>query len=151
MAAMAANGALCGDARRVTAREGRCMGTRHARRFVGMHSLNEDEPDTDRAPHVIACADFTLLPPEELLRLSAVEVCEPMLYEKGLPRSGGVIDLRMGTADRRFRCGTCKHGIARCARRRRDAARPFTADAGATVTLDTYNFPCRYTTSSSSM
>lgn len=60
----------------------------------------------------ISRSRFTILSPDEIRAMSVVEVHESMLYERGLPRNNSVIDLRMGTSDRRFRCSTCKHSLS---------------------------------------
>tara|TARA_X000000950_G_scaffold260514_1_gene329972 strand:- start:18888 stop:19217 length:330 start_codon:yes stop_codon:yes gene_type:complete len=62
----------------------------------------------------IAAIEFGILPPDEIRRIAVVDVHESMLYERGLPKVGSVIDLRMGTTDRRYRCSTCKHSVIDC-------------------------------------
>ena len=57
---------------------------------------------------------FTVLSPDEIRRLAVCDVYEPMLYERGLPRNNSVLDLRLGTTDRRFRCSTCKNTVTQC-------------------------------------
>jgi len=57
---------------------------------------------------------FTVLSPDEIRRIAVCDVYEPMLYERGLPRNNSVLDLRLGTTDRRFRCSTCKNTVTQC-------------------------------------
>jgi DNA-directed RNA polymerase beta' subunit len=64
--------------------------------------------------HEIASIEFTVLPPDEIRKIAVVDVREAMLYERGLPRTNSVIDLRMGSVDRRFRCSTCKNSVMEC-------------------------------------
>ena len=62
----------------------------------------------------VGSVGFSLLSPETIRRLSVCCVTEPMLYDKGLPRQNSVLDLRLGTTDRRFLCSTCKHDMRAC-------------------------------------
>lgn len=58
---------------------------------------------------------FAVASPRATRAQSVVRVVEPTLYEKGVPKDGGLLDRRMGIVERRFRCGTCGHGeTARC-------------------------------------
>ena len=53
--------------------------------------------------------NFSIASPEQILESSVLEVTEPNLYSKGIPNANACNDLRLGTVDRRFRCGTCRH------------------------------------------
>lgn len=57
---------------------------------------------------------FCVLSEEDILRRSVVEVKDPTLYVKNLPKENGVNDHRMGTVDRRYRCGTCGQDVGKC-------------------------------------
>lgn len=57
---------------------------------------------------------FSLMSSEEIDRNSVVRVTDPTIYERTIPRTGGVNDLRMGSIDRRFRCSTCGKGLLQC-------------------------------------
>lgn len=57
---------------------------------------------------------FSVLSPEQIDKLSVVNVTEANLYSKGIPNSGTVMDLRLGSSDRRLRCSTCRHSSAVC-------------------------------------
>ncbi len=46
------------------------------------------------------------IPPSQKA-MSVMEVKSPMTYENGVPSEEGLLDLRMGTTDREFRCKTC--------------------------------------------
>lgn len=67
-------------------------------------------PFTDR----VRTVEFGLLGPDEIRKRSVVEVWNKQLYDKNLPLNNGLNDHRMGTVDRRYRCGTCNHDITNC-------------------------------------
>ena len=54
------------------------------------------------------CLEFFLMSPEEIIALSVVEITNSSLYRYDNPCPNGLMDTRMGTTDRRYRCGTCK-------------------------------------------
>lgn len=56
-----------------------------------------------------------LLGADEIRERSVVEVNTKLIYDKNLPKQGGLNDHRMGTVDPRYRCGTCFHNIEQCA------------------------------------
>ena len=58
--------------------------------------------------------NFSIASPEQILESSVLEVTEPNLYSKGIPNANACNDLRLGTVDRRFRCGTCRHSASKC-------------------------------------
>ena len=58
--------------------------------------------------------DMEVLSAEQIRRMSVCEVTTTTLYQNTLPRANGLLDVRMGTCDRRIRCGTCKQDIIRC-------------------------------------
>lgn len=45
---------------------------------------------------------------------SVCQVTSSTVYERNLPRADGVNDTRMGTVDRRLRCGTCRLDLVAC-------------------------------------
>lgn len=57
---------------------------------------------------------FGILPPEVLRQYSVLKIENNDLYEKGVPKSGGLCDLRLGTTDRQFKCQTCNGDILTC-------------------------------------
>lgn len=57
---------------------------------------------------------FGLLSPESLRKISVLKVETNDLYEKGVPKPGGLCDLRLGTTDRQFKCHTCNGDILTC-------------------------------------
>ena len=57
---------------------------------------------------------FGLFSREEVERLSEVEVTETALYDRNIPRTGAINDLRMGTVDRRLCCNTCLKDVMKC-------------------------------------
>ena len=67
------------------------------------------DPDQD-----VNLVSFRVISAKEIRRLAVVDIFEPMLYEKGLPRLNSVLDTRMGSVDRRYVCATCKHAVGKC-------------------------------------
>jgi len=65
---------------------------------------------SSRITHV----QFGLLNPEDVRRQSVVPITTPTLYTRQLPSVGGLNDLRMGSCDRRFHCGTCRNDMIKC-------------------------------------
>ena len=57
---------------------------------------------------------FSILSPEEIRKMSVVQVTNTTLYYRGIPNSGGLNDALMGTCDRRLLCGTCMQDIKLC-------------------------------------
>lgn len=57
---------------------------------------------------------FGLLSSETLRKISVLRVDTNDLYEKGVPKAGGLCDLRLGTTDRQFKCQTCHGDILTC-------------------------------------
>lgn len=52
---------------------------------------------------------FGVLSPEEIKRISVVEITKPGTYNAGLPIRGGLSDPALGAADPRSTCATCKN------------------------------------------
>jgi DNA-directed RNA polymerase II subunit RPB1 len=73
-----------------------------------VYTVHEHVPATIQ--HVEAC----VLSPEEIRRRSVCRIIEPLVYEKNMPKGGGVNDHRLGVVDRRFRCGTCGAIVGEC-------------------------------------
>lgn len=48
--------------------------------------------------------------------MSVAKVEFPEIYEEGTqkPRNGGLLDPRLGTIDRNYKCQTCGEGMAEC-------------------------------------
>lgn len=57
---------------------------------------------------------FGILAPDVLRQYSVLKIENNDLYEKGVPKSGGLCDLRLGTTDRQFKCQTCNGDILTC-------------------------------------
>ena len=57
---------------------------------------------------------FGLLSAEDICRQSVCEVTQTVLYYRGLPASGGLLDPLMGSVDRRHLCATCQHDARTC-------------------------------------
>ena len=64
---------------------------------------------------VIDSIRFGLLPPDEMRKLSSVEIQTSDTYdEDGAPISGGLMDQRLGTLEPRQRCATCGNIALNC-------------------------------------
>jgi len=62
----------------------------------------------------ITGVDAGLLSPDEIRRRSVAKITEPIIYDKNIPKIGGVNDHRLGVIDRKFRCGTCGGMVGKC-------------------------------------
>ena len=78
-----------------------------------MHGLTYSV-GTARDSGVVRQVEFALMSDDEILAQSVVEVTNNVMYTRGVPSVGGVNDLRMGTTDRKLRCGTCGNAVDRC-------------------------------------
>lgn len=58
--------------------------------------------------------DFGLLSATEIENMSVTEVTDVNIYHRGKPQVNGINDHRMGTVDRRLRCGTCGCDVRFC-------------------------------------
>jgi DNA-directed RNA polymerase II subunit RPB1 len=58
--------------------------------------------------------EFEIMSTEEVRRTSVAEITEATLYSKGAPHMNGMLDVRMGTIDRRHSCATCGQDIRTC-------------------------------------
>lgn len=58
--------------------------------------------------------EFGILSPEEIRSMAVCEINNPLIYCRGMPMPNGVIDLRLGTCDRRLRCATCNQTVESC-------------------------------------
>lgn len=68
----------------------------------------------DDQMHEVYSVEFGLMDQDEVQRGSVVNVTETALYDRNLPRTNAINDLRMGTVDRRFCCATCKQDVMKC-------------------------------------
>ena len=57
---------------------------------------------------------FSISNPEEIKKMSVVEITVPELFENNLPKSSGLFDLKMGPCDTSFICKTCRHNLRNC-------------------------------------
>ena len=62
----------------------------------------------------ICALEFGVFRPEELLRLAAAKITVPATHSNSLPAPHGPNDFRLGTTDRRLRCGTCQRNCTEC-------------------------------------
>lgn len=56
--------------------------------------------------------EFFLMGEEEIISQSVCHVTNTSMYRFDNPSPNGLMDARMGTTDRRYRCGTCKRGLS---------------------------------------
>ncbi len=72
--------------------------------------------ELDTRPHKprIVRVRFGILSAEEIERMSTVSITETSIFDRTVPKPFGVNDLRMGSIDRRYRCGTCGESIMGC-------------------------------------
>ncbi|KAJ3874180.1 DNA-directed RNA polymerase II, subunit 1 [Lentinula edodes] len=59
---------------------------------------------------------FGILSPEEIKAYSVAKIEHPEVMDEGThkPKMGGLMDPRLGTIDRNFKCQTCGEGMAEC-------------------------------------
>ncbi|KAH9923357.1 RNA polymerase Rpb1, domain 1-domain-containing protein [Fomitopsis serialis] len=59
---------------------------------------------------------FGILSPEEIKAYSVAKIEHPEVMDEAThkPRAGGLMDPRMGTIDRNFKCQTCGEGMSEC-------------------------------------
>ena len=57
---------------------------------------------------------FGILSPDEIKAMSVCEVTSPITYINGTPADNGLLDLRMGTMERNFKCRTCAQDMREC-------------------------------------
>jgi DNA-directed RNA polymerase II subunit RPB1 len=62
----------------------------------------------------ISGIQFGTLSSDLIRKYSVVEITTHDVYEKGIPKYGGLSDLRLGTIDRQFKCQTCKNDAMGC-------------------------------------
>lgn len=72
------------------------------------YKLTNEKPTRPSKVH------FGLLSAEDIKRQSVCEVSQTILYYRGLPASGGLLDPLMGSVDRRHLCATCMHDARTC-------------------------------------
>jgi DNA-directed RNA polymerase II subunit RPB1 len=73
-----------------------------------------DKGDQELAPVRIKDVQMVVLSEQDIRKLSVCPIQTTTLYEKSLPRAYGINDIRMGTVDRKLRCGTCNNGMLIC-------------------------------------
>ena len=66
-----------------------------------------DEERAQPPTRAISSLQFGLLSPEEMRRLSVVEITKQRYFDHAAPVEGGLYDLRMGTTMRQFKCQSC--------------------------------------------
>ncbi|KAH9386205.1 DNA-directed RNA polymerase II subunit RPB1 [Nematocida major] len=58
--------------------------------------------------------EFGILSPEDIIAMSVCKIEYPETMESGVPKEGGLVDLRLGTSERGFLCSTCGHRSDSC-------------------------------------
>lgn len=62
----------------------------------------------------VARVQFSLLNEETIRRVSVATIDGAVIYSRGAPAPGGVMDPRLGSIDRRLHCATCGNDIKTC-------------------------------------
>lgn len=62
----------------------------------------------------IQSIEFCLLCPDTIKNFSQVEIVHHELFDKNVPKVGGLNDLRMGTIDKQYLCKTCNGDVLVC-------------------------------------
>ena len=62
----------------------------------------------------ISAVEFGVFSPEEIKRFSVCSVTESSMYCSSLPATNSSVDFRMGSVDRRVKCGSCKRSVITC-------------------------------------
>ncbi|CAI9097414.1 OLC1v1033836C1 [Oldenlandia corymbosa var. corymbosa] len=62
----------------------------------------------------VRVVQFGVLSPDEIRRMSVVNIVHSETTERGKPKPGGLSDPRMGTVDRKVKCETCNGSMAEC-------------------------------------
>lgn len=65
-------------------------------------------------PSRIGKVSISLISAEEIERLSVVEVTDSSVSDKNMAKANGVDDFRMGSVDRRVKCGSCGRKLDDC-------------------------------------
>ena len=66
------------------------------------------------APAEIKNIQLVVLSASDIRKQSVCQIETTTLYERSLPRAYGINDIRMGTVDRKLRCGTCLNNMVIC-------------------------------------
>nr|ABA64469.1 DNA-dependent RNA polymerase II largest subunit [Glaucocystis nostochinearum] len=62
----------------------------------------------------VSVVQFGILGPDEIRRMSVAKIEYPECFENGRPKLGGLMDPRMGSIDRQFKCQTCAGSMSEC-------------------------------------
>ena len=58
--------------------------------------------------------DFSIFNSNDIREHSVLQISSHDLFDKGIPKAGGLCDLRLGTIDRSYTCQTCKQSPLTC-------------------------------------
>lgn len=58
--------------------------------------------------------DFSVFSSDDVRKYSVLNINSYELFDKGVPKQGGLCDLRLGTIDREYNCQTCKQNAIKC-------------------------------------
>jgi DNA-directed RNA polymerase II subunit RPB1 len=75
-----------------------------------VYEFEHSSAKTDKVRQI----QFGVMSPDEIKSASVCEITSPMTYENGLPKRGGLLDMRLGTTDRAFNCETCSGDDKTC-------------------------------------
>ena len=69
---------------------------------------------TDAPYREVSGIQFSIMSADEIIRQSVVEITTTDMFDKGVPKSNGLYDLRMGSIDKRYTCQTCNQDLINC-------------------------------------
>mmetsp|Transcript_20397 Transcript_20397/g.36277 ORF Transcript_20397/g.36277 Transcript_20397/m.36277 type:complete len:1619 (-) Transcript_20397:363-5219(-) len=75
-----------------------------------MSKLSQSDVEIKRIKRV----QFGVFKPEDIRAMSVCEIKHPITEEHGIPKEDGLLDLRMGTTNRGFKCQTCSMAKDEC-------------------------------------
>ena len=75
----------------------------------------EESHKTQIVDYVVKSIQYGIYSAEDIKRMSVVEINNPELYDSnGKPKSGGVLDLKMGPLSKGAKCQTCLYDLKNC-------------------------------------
>jgi DNA-directed RNA polymerase beta' subunit len=76
--------------------------------------MNERYSHSDAEYGETECVQFSVMSSEEIANHSVVHINNGELFDKSVPKSRGLYDLRMGTLTKQFDCQTCNCDLVNC-------------------------------------
>jgi DNA-directed RNA polymerase II subunit RPB1 len=76
--------------------------------------MNHGFPASTAPLRTVDNVQFGILSPEEIKQYSVAKIEEFLTMDGDHPKEGGLLDPRMGTIDRNFKCLTCGESMTDC-------------------------------------